>query len=90
MKLKAKARKDLPKADFAGSDRSFPIENKEHARLAIGAATRSEHAGHISLTQADKIKAKARKKLGLINSAAYAGSAGYGGGDSDDGSDDAD
>jgi hypothetical protein len=34
-KLSTGARKSLPKKDFAGPGRSFPIENKAHARAAI-------------------------------------------------------
>lgn len=48
----------------AGPNGSFPIGDKKHARLAIGGATRSEHAGNISESTADAIKAKARAKLG--------------------------
>lgn len=62
-KLSTKARKSLPKKDFAGPGRSFPVNDKKHARLAIGGATRSERAGNISAATAAKIKAKARAKL---------------------------
>lgn len=62
-KLSTKARKALPKKDFAGPGRSFPVNDKKHARLAIGGATRSERAGNISAATAAKIKAKARAKL---------------------------
>ena len=48
----------------AGPGGSFPIGDKKHARLAIGGATRSMHAGNISASTAAKIKAKARAKLG--------------------------
>jgi len=48
----------------AGPNGSFPIGDKKHARLAIGGATRSEHAGNISHATAERIKAKARAKLG--------------------------
>lgn len=48
----------------AGPNGSFPIGNKVHARLAISGATRSERAGNISASEAAKIKAAARKKLG--------------------------
>lgn len=87
MKLKAKARKDLPASDFSGPGRTFPTPDVEHARLAIGAATRSKDAGHISAAEAKKIQAKARHKLGLINGARAGGNAG---GNNDDGSDDGD
>lgn len=62
--LKAATRKRMPKNEFAGPGRSFPIEDKKHARLAISGATRSERAGNISAGTAAKIKAKARAKLG--------------------------
>ena len=48
----------------AGPNGSFPIGDRKHARLAIGGATRSEHAGNISESTADHIKAEARAKLG--------------------------
>jgi hypothetical protein len=48
----------------AGPNGSFPIGDKVHARMAISGATRSENAGNISASEADKIKAKARAKLG--------------------------
>lgn len=62
-KLTAKKRKAMPKGDFAGPGKSFPISDKTHARLAISGATRSANAGNISASEAAKIKAKARKKL---------------------------
>jgi hypothetical protein len=57
------ARKRLPATAFAGPGRSFPIQDKKHARLAISGATRSEHAGNISAAEAARIKARARAKL---------------------------
>jgi hypothetical protein len=63
MKLTMKARKKMPKGDFAGPGKSFPVSDANHARLAIGGATRSERAGNISEGTADRIKAKARGVL---------------------------
>ena len=63
MALTSKQRSKLPKKSFAGPGRSFPVEDKKHARLAIGGATRSERAGNISAGTAAKIKAKARAVL---------------------------
>lgn len=57
MKLTSKARKDLPKKDFAGPGRSFPIEDKKHARAAM------MDAGHKPKAEREKIDAKARKVL---------------------------
>lgn len=34
-KLTAKARKAIPTKEFAGPDRSYPIQNKSHARNAL-------------------------------------------------------
>ena len=34
-KLTAKKRNALPKKEFAGPDRSYPIEDKNHARNAL-------------------------------------------------------
>lgn len=62
-KLTSKSRSALPSKDFAGKGRSFPIQNKSHAKAAISGATRSERAGNISASQAASIKAKARAKL---------------------------
>lgn len=63
-RLNALARKQMPAGSFAGPGRSFPINDKTHARLAISGATRSMRAGNISAAEAARIKAKARKKLG--------------------------
>ena len=57
----------MPKGEFAGPGKSFPINDANHARLAISGATRSANAGNISSGQATAIKAKARAKLkGLL------------------------
>ena len=66
--LTAKRRAKMPKKSFAGKGKSFPINDREHARLAIGGATRSERAGNISAGQASAIKAKARAKLNMPTS----------------------
>lgn len=65
MKLTIKKRQSLASSDFAGPDRSFPVQDKNHARLAIGGATRSERAGNISESTAESIKSRARKVLRL-------------------------
>ncbi len=62
-KLTTSTRKSLPKKDFAGPGRSFPIENKSHARNALSGAARSEKAGNISKAEERRIDAKARAKL---------------------------
>jgi len=67
MKL-TKARRDkMPRSQFAGGGpngkEGFPMPDKEHARLAISGATRSERAGNISASKEASIKARARKML---------------------------
>jgi hypothetical protein len=63
MKLYAADRKKMPKSSFAGPGRSFPVNDANHARLAIGGATRSFNAGNISKSTEESIKSKARGKL---------------------------
>ena len=62
-KLTSGARKALPRSDFAGPGRSFPVEDAEHARKAIQLAPRSEHAGNISKETEERIVAKAKARL---------------------------
>ena len=62
--LSSADRRGMPGKDFAGPGKSFPISDSNHARLAIGGATRSERAGNISPAEEEKIKAAARAKLG--------------------------
>ena len=61
--LTADKRKQMPKKDFAGPGRSFPINDPNHARLAISGASRSYHAGNISKSEEERIQAEARNKL---------------------------
>lgn len=68
--LTAARRKKMPASDFAAGKGHFPINDAEHARLAISGATRSERAGNISASEEEEIKAKARAKLGKKKSAA--------------------
>ena len=70
----------MPKGEFAGPGKSFPINDPTHARMAISGATRSERAGNISAGTAAKIKAKARVKLGKSHHNAM----GFGGQDDSD------
>ena len=63
-KLTSKARKALPKSSFAGPDRSYPVEDKSHARNALARVSQAVKAGRMSEGAAAKIRAKANKKLG--------------------------
>ncbi len=62
-KLTTKARAALPKKDFAGPDRSFPVDTKARAVAAKGRATDAVKAGRMSGSEAKKIDAKANSKL---------------------------
>ena len=62
-KLTTKKRNALPKGDFAGPDRSYPIEDKNHAKNAKARASEMEKKGKLSPAQKSKIDAKANKVL---------------------------
>jgi ribosomal protein S25 len=52
-KLSAKERNALPAKDFAGPDRSFPVNDKNHARNALARASQFH----------PELKAKIRKEV---------------------------
>ena len=56
-KLTTKERNKLPASTFAGPDRSYPIEDENHARNALVRA-----AQHASPALQASIKAKVRRK----------------------------
>lgn len=62
-KLSSKQRNKLPKSDFAGPDRSYPVNDKNHAKAALSRASEMESKGKLSPSTAAKIKSKAHKKL---------------------------
>jgi len=63
-KLDAAERKAIPKSEFAGPGRSYPIPDRSHAANAKARAKQMLDAGHISESEYDKICAKANKVLG--------------------------
>ena len=63
-KLTAKKRKALPKSDFAGKDKSYPVNDKSHAANAKARATQMVKKGKLSPASKSKIDAKANKVLG--------------------------
>lgn len=63
-KLTTGQRKALPSKSFAGPGRSFPINDKPHARKAIQLAPRAVKAGSITPIQQAMIDKKAKTKLG--------------------------
>lgn len=63
-KLDAAGRKALPKSEFAGPDRSYPVPDRSHAANAKARATQMLKRGVISDAQHARIVAKANKILG--------------------------
>jgi len=64
-KLTTKARKALPKSDFAlPSERKYPVDTKARAANAKARATQMVKAGKLSKAEEKKIDAKANKILG--------------------------
>ncbi len=61
--LTTKARKALPKKDFAGPGRSYPVEDRAHAANAKARASQAVKAGRMSPSEKSKIDAKANKVL---------------------------
>lgn len=57
-KLNAAKRNALPTRDFAGPGRSYPIHDKDHARMAL-----SEAAQHASPSERAKIRAAVHKRF---------------------------
>jgi hypothetical protein len=57
MRLTAKARNKIPTKDFAGPDRSYPVEDASHARNALARVSQ-----HGSPELQAKVKAKVRRK----------------------------
>lgn len=45
-RIKARGRKRMKKSTFAGKGRSFPIPDRQHARLALQQASRSRKASY--------------------------------------------
>ncbi len=63
-KLTGKARDKLPKSEFAGPGRSYPIPDKAHAVDAKARASQAVKAGRMSKAEEEKIDAKADKVIG--------------------------
>jgi len=62
-KLTAAARKSMPKSEFAGPNRSYPVPDRQHAGNAKARADQAYEAGHISGSQYERIVARANKVL---------------------------
>lgn len=66
-KLTTKARKSLPAKDFAGPNRSYPVENASHARDANARASQATNAGRMSKAEEAKIDRKADRVIARIS-----------------------
>lgn len=73
MKLTTSDRKSLPKQDFAGPGKSYPIPDEEHGRKAIQLGARSVSAGNLSPAEYEKIKARVKAKYPDIDSGSLYG-----------------
>lgn len=62
-KLTTNSRDKLPKGDFAGPDRSYPVPDKPHARNAKARASQAVNAGRMSKSEERRIDAKPDAKL---------------------------
>lgn len=63
-KLSSSERNSLPRSEFAGPDRSYPVPDRSHAGNAKARAQQQYNKGHISLEMLHTIDNKANKVLG--------------------------
>ncbi len=61
--LTTKKRNALPKSEFAGPGRSYPINDRAHAANAKARASQMVKEGKLSASSKSKIDAKANKIL---------------------------
>lgn len=64
VKLTTKKRNELPKKEFAGPGRSYPVNDRSHAANAKARASQMEKRGKLSESAKERIDAKANKVLG--------------------------
>lgn len=62
-KLTAKKRNALPKSQFAGPNRTYPIPDASHAANAKARAAQAVKAGRMSKSEEQRIDAKANAVL---------------------------
>ncbi len=62
-KLTTKRRKSLKTSQFAGADRSYPVDTKNRARNAKARASEMFNKGKLSGSAKSRIDAKANRKL---------------------------
>ena len=61
--LSTTQRKEMPKSEFAGPGRSFPVNDIVHADKALQFVGRAEEKGHITPEEAHHIRALAHSRL---------------------------
>ena len=66
--LTSKGRKHMPQSKFALPGKSFPVNDKKHARLALSGASRSLSVGNITPAEAAKVRHRAQHVLGETDS----------------------
>jgi len=62
--LTAATRRKIPLGDFAGLDKSYPVEDRTHAGAAKSDAKKALDAGKMSRAEYDHIVAMADRRLG--------------------------
>lgn len=62
-KLNAAKRNKLPSSEFAGPDRSYPVNDASHARNAKARASQAANVGRMSKSEESRIDAKADRVL---------------------------
>lgn len=62
-KLNAAKRNKLPSSEFAGPDRSYPVNDASHAKNAKARASQAVNAGRMSKAEESHIDAKADRVL---------------------------
>ena len=67
-RLTAAERRKLPRKDFGGPGRSYPMPDAAHARNAKARASEMYHKGRLSKSALEKIDRKADRKLGRKSS----------------------
>ena len=63
-KLTTQDRKQMPKSEFAGPGRTYPIPDRAHAANAKARATQQYNAGNLSASAKATIDARANALLG--------------------------
>lgn len=62
-KLTSAKRKRLASSEFAGPGRSYPVNDKSHARNALARASEEYAKGNLTASEHERIVAKAHAKL---------------------------